>query len=159
MNIAHIGDVVLTQKAQDVTNVVDVETQTLIDKMFDTMSEEKGVGLAAPQVNVSQRIAIIDTDGEKFVLINPEITHRSENLVLFTEGCLSVPDKELPIIRHKEITVQYTDRDNKSCTLKAQEFLAVVCQHEIDHLDGILMTDRFEQQQPLRQTLNIEEKV
>ncbi|MEA3322603.1 MAG: peptide deformylase [Patescibacteria group bacterium] len=159
MSITHIGDAILSQKATNVSDVTAVEVQTLIDKMFDAMSKEKGVGLAAPQVNVSQQIAIIDADGEQFVLINPEITQHSDDLVLFTEGCLSVPDKELPIIRHKKITVQYTDRVGKSCTLKAHDFLAIVCQHEIDHLNGILMTDRFEQQQLLRQTLNIEEKV
>lgn len=159
MNIAHIGDAVLKQKAQNVTNALDADIQTLIDKMFDTMSKEKGVGLAAPQVNVSQQIAVIDTDKEKLTLINPEITHRSEDLVLFTEGCLSVPDKELLIIRHEKITVQYIDRNNQKQILNAKGFLAIVCQHEIDHLDGILMTDRFKQQQPLRQTLNINEKV
>lgn len=159
MNIAHIGDAVLKQKAQNVTNALDADIQTLIDKMFDTMSKEKGVGLAAPQVNVSQQIAVIDTDKEKLTLINPEITHRSEDLVLFTEGCLSVPDKELLIIRHEKITVQYIDRNNQKRILNAKGFLAIVCQHEIDHLNGILMTDRFKQQQPLRQTLNINEKV
>lgn len=159
MNIAHIGDAVLKQKAQNVTNALDADIQTLIDKMFDTMSKEKGVGLAAPQVNVSQQIAVIDTDKEKLTLINPEITHRSEDLVLFTEGCLSVPDKELLIIRHEKITVQYIDRNNQKQILNAKGFLAIVCQHEIDHLDGMLMTDRFKQQQPLRQTLNINEKV
>jgi peptide deformylase len=123
------------------------------------MHTEKGVGLAAPQVNVSKRIAVIDSEGDIFTLINPKITNRSEELVLFTEGCLSVPEKELPIIRYKEITVEYVDRNNKSQILDAKGFLAIVCQHEIDHLDGILMTDRFEQQKPLRQTLNINEKV
>jgi len=159
INIAHIGDTVLAQKASKVLDATDAETQTLIDTMFVAMRKEKGVGLAAPQVNVSKRIAIIETDGETFTLINPKITHQSDEFVLFTEGCLSVPGKELPIIRHKKVTVQYLDREGAECILKAREFLAIVCQHEIDHLDGILMTDRYTQQASLRQSLNITQEV
>ena len=159
MNITHIGDAVLTQKTSDVIGATDKEVQTLIDTMFDIMRKEKGVGLAAPQVNISKRIAVIETDGEQFTLINPTITHQSDELVLFTEGCLSVPGRELPIIRHKKVTVQYLDREGVSCILKAREFLAIVCQHEIDHLDGILMTDRYIQQESLRQSLNITQEV
>ncbi len=145
----------LSQKAQIVSDIINKETQILIDKMFETMHSEKGVGLAAPQVNESKQIITIDTEGEKFVFINPKITNQSEDMILFTEGCLSVPGKELQIIRHKKVTIQYIDRDGEPCILKAREFLAVVCQHEIDHINGILMTDRYEQQEELRKTLNI----
>jgi len=155
MNIAHIGDAVLSKKASDVVDISDANTQVLIDKMFATMRKEKGVGLAAPQVNVSQRIVVIETEDYKFVFINPQITHRSEKQVLFTEGCLSVPGKELPIIRHQKVTVEYLDRDGKEHSLKASKFLAVICQHEIDHIDGILMTDRYKQQTNIREALNI----
>ncbi len=155
LNITLIGDPVLSQKAQIVSDIINKETQILIDKMFETMHSEKGVGLAAPQVNESKQIITIDTEGEKFVFINPKITNQSEDMILFTEGCLSVPGKELQIIRHKKVTIQYIDRDGEPCILKAREFLAVVCQHEIDHINGILMTDRYEQQEELRKTLNI----
>ena len=158
MDITHIGDAILSQKASEVTEPLSASVQTLIDKMFDTMQTEKGVGLAAPQVNVSKRIAVINTDDTKLVFINPQITKKSDDIILFTEGCLSVPNKELPILRHQQITVEYIDRDGKNCSLKAREFLAVVCQHEIDHLDGILMTDRYKQQTTLRETLNITQK-
>ena len=76
-------------------------------------------------------------------------------MTLSTEGCLSIPGEELKIIRHKKVTVQYIDREGNSCILKAREFLAIVCQHEIDHINGILMTDRYRQQEQLRKTLNI----
>jgi len=155
MNIMRIGDAILSQKTSEVTDLHDDYIQTLINKMFDTMQAEKGAGLAAPQVNVSERIAVIDVDDQKLTLINPHITQRSDDMILFTEGCLSVPGKELSIIRHQQITVEYLDRNGKECLLKAREFLAVVCQHEIDHLDGILMTDRYKQQTILRDTLNI----
>ncbi len=155
LNITLIGDPVLAQKACPVLEITSGETQALIDKMFDTMHSEKGVGLAAPQVNESKQIITINAEGQKFVFINPKITNQSEDMILFTEGCLSVPGKELQIIRHKKVTVQYIDRDGEPCILKAREFLAIVCQHEIDHINGILMTDRYEQQEELRKTLNI----
>ncbi len=158
MSIVRIGDPILSQKATLVTDVSDRNVQDLIKKMFTTMHQERGVGLAAPQVNVALQIAVIKTDETKLVLINPIITQAADELVVCTEGCLSVPGKELPIIRHKEIVVSYLDENNKKNTIRANDFLAIVCQHEIDHLHGILMTDRYAQQQDLRKTLNITEK-
>jgi len=155
MDIAHIGEAVLSQKASDVTDVTDTDIQVLIDKMFLTMRTEKGVGLAAPQVNVSKRIVVIEAEDQRLALINPQITYRSEERILFTEGCLSVPGKELPIIRYQKITVDYLDRYGVERSLTANEFLAVICQHEIDHINGILMTDRYKQQTNIRETLNI----
>ncbi|MEN8252484.1 MAG: peptide deformylase [Patescibacteria group bacterium] len=155
LDLAHIGDEILAKKASLISDIQSSEIQALIDKMFDTMHKEKGVGLAAPQVNESKQLITIDAEGEKFVFINPTITSRSEDMILFTEGCLSVPGEELPIIRHKKITVKYLDRDGKKCTLKARDFLAVVCQHEVDHLNGVLITDRHKKQEQLRKTLNI----
>ena len=155
MDIAHIGNPVLSQKASEVTDVTSADTQTLIDKMFVTMDAEKGIGLAAPQVNVSKRVVVIKTKDQELVLINPQITYQSEEKILFTEGCLSVPGKELPIIRHQKVTVDYLDRNNIKRSLEAKGLLAVVCQHEIDHINGILMTDRYKQQTNIRETLNI----
>jgi peptide deformylase len=155
MNITHIGDSILSTKASEILNISDTSIQILIDKMFETMYAEKGVGLAAPQVNESKQLITIDAEGDKFIFINPKITNKSEEMVLFTEGCLSVPNKELPIIRHKKVTIQYMDRIGKSCVLKAHGFLAIVCQHEIDHINGILMTDRYLQQEKTRKLLNI----
>ncbi len=155
MDIVHIGNPVLSQKASEVTDVTSVDIQTLIDKMFVTMDAEKGIGLAAPQVNVSKRVVVIKTKDQELVLINPQITYQSEEKILFTEGCLSVPGKELPIIRHQKVTVDYLDRNNIKRSLKAKGLLAVICQHEIDHINGILMTDRYKQQTNIRETLNI----
>ena len=155
MDIAYIGNPVLSQKALDVTDVTSTDTQILIDKMFDTMHTEKGIGLAAPQISVSRRIVVIEVEDKKLVFINPQITHKSDEKILFTEGCLSVPGKELPIIRHQKVVVKYIDRNNNRQTLKATDLLAVICQHEIDHINGILMTDRYKQQTTIRQALNI----
>ena len=155
MNIIHIGNPVLSQEARVVTDINNADTQTLIDDMFATMRAEKGVGLAAPQVNVSKRIVVIEVNGQEFVFINPQITHYSQEQILFTEGCLSIPGKEFPIIRYQKVTINYLDRNAKECVLKTDDLLAVVCQHEIDHLNGILMTDRYKQQVNLRKTLNV----
>lgn len=154
-NIIEIGDPVLSQKTEVVSDVGSVELQELIAHMYEVMKIENGCGLAAPQINVSKQIAVIDLNGEQYTLINPKIVTRSPEMILFTEGCLSVPDRELPIIRHQKVTVQYINENGIKSKLKASALLAVVCQHEIDHLNGILMTDRYIQQEPLRRDLNI----
>lgn len=154
-NIIKIGADVLSRKAQVIQDVQSPQMQKLIRTMFDTMRQECGVGLAAPQINISKQIAVIETDGQQYVLINPKIIARSDDMIIFKEGCLSVPDKELEIFRHQKITIQYIDENGINTRLKAEDFLAVVCQHEIDHLNGVLMTDRYAQQKNLRQTFNI----
>lgn len=154
-NIIEVGDPVLNQKAAAVTDIGTPDMQELITHMFDVMKVENGCGLAAPQINISKQIAVIELDGMRYTLINPKIITRSPELILFTEGCLSVPDQELPIIRHQKVTVQYTDGNGIRNKIKTSGLLAVVCQHEIDHLNGILMTDRFVQQEPLRKEFNI----
>lgn len=154
--IIKIGADVLSHKAETVQDVHSPYIQELIRTMFKAMREERGVGLAAPQINVSKQIATIKTDGQQFILINPKIISRSEEMIVFKEGCLSVPNKELDIFRHQKITVQYIDENGANTKLKAENFLAVVCQHEIDHLNGILMTDRYARQKHFRQTFNIE---
>jgi peptide deformylase len=153
--ITKIGDPVLAQKARPVTDPLSSQTQQVVDRMFRTMYAEKGVGLAAPQINVSSQIIVIHAEDEKLVLINPKITKRSSDMTVFTEGCLSVPDQELPILRFQEVIVQFLDRNGRKNKITFSGFLAIVCQHEIDHLNGILITDRYDQQESFRKTLNI----
>ena len=124
--------------------------QTL-DDMLETMYEEVGVGLAAPQVGLSKRIIVIDaerddegsTAGNPMFFINPEIIFKSQEKICGIEGCLSVPEQRAEVERFAEIEIRYLDRQGKEQKLHADGFLAIVLQHEIDHLDGILYIDRI----------------
>ncbi|PID52445.1 MAG: peptide deformylase [Candidatus Moraniibacteriota bacterium] len=158
-DIVTIGAEVLEQATEKVADPTSTETQNIITHMFDTMKQESGIGLAAPQIGISKQIAVINAEGQRLVLINPVITKRSEEMIIFKEGCLSVPGKELDILRHQKVTIQYIDENGKHTKLKVSDFLSVVCQHEIDHLDGILMTERYNRQKNLRQKFNIPQHI
>lgn len=140
---------VLRKKARKVTEVGD-DIQELIDDMVETMRQAPGVGLAAPQVNVSQRIIVVEYGDEEdetkppklYTLINPEITRFSQETVLGTEGCLSIPKLVGEVERSATVTVKALNRQGKPVKIKAEGWLARIFQHEIDHLDGIVFTDR-----------------
>ena len=156
IDILTIGDPILNTVASEITDITTPAIQKLISDMFDTMyHKERGIGLAAPQIGVSKRLIVMDIAKTRYVLINPEYASQSDEMVLFTEGCLSVPQKELPIIRHEKVVLKYYTEKGLKRTLKAQGLLAIACQHEIDHLDGILITDRYQLQANLRQQFNI----
>lgn len=138
---------VLKKKAAPV-ELVDDELRRFMDDMLETMYEEVGVGLAAPQVGVSKRVVVIDESRDEetaapMYLVNPEIVERSEEKVICEEGCLSVPDQRADVERNARVRVQYLDYDGKFHDIWATDFLAIVMQHEIDHLDGILYIDRI----------------
>jgi peptide deformylase len=146
---------VLRRKARAVENPNTAETQKLIDDMIATMREAPGVGLAAPQVAVSQRIAVIEygeapegapedfePDKKLYVVVNPEIVARSEEMVEGAEGCLSLPGYAGNVMRHEAITIRALNRKGKPIKIKARDWLARIFQHEIDHLDGVLFIDR-----------------
>ena len=143
---------ILEQKAERVLKV-DEDIKKFLDDMLETMYFSKGVGLAAPQVGVSKRIIVIDAEqreidgeykhGNPMYLINPEIVYKSEETIMFCEGCLSVPKQSADVERHYKIKVRYLDYDGKEQEIEAEDYLAVVLQHEIDHLDGILYIDRI----------------
>ncbi len=126
--------------------------QTLADDMVDTMREAPGVGLAAPQVNVSQRLIVVEYGDEEdeeapkklFVVANPEIVYFSDEKVLGTEGCLSIPGYAGDVLRSKDVIVKGQNRKGKPIKIKAKGWLARIFQHEIDHLDGVLFSDRAE---------------
>jgi peptide deformylase len=133
----------LRTKATNVTEVTD-ETRNIIDDMFETMYDEKGVGLAATQVDIHQRIVVMDVSDEKndpLVFINPEITFKSEEMVINEEGCLSVPGCYAKVDRHAQVTVKALDRNGKEFSLEGDELLGICIQHELDHLMGILFVD------------------
>ncbi|MDD4556541.1 MAG: peptide deformylase [Alphaproteobacteria bacterium] len=139
---------ILKKKAQRVEKVDD-EVRKLLDDMLETMYDG-GVGLAAPQVGVSKRIIVVDAfqpegggQGEPMYFVNPEIIWNSEEKILFCEGCLSIPGQSAEVERFEKIKIRYQDYDGKEKELLAEDFLAIVLQHEIDHLDGILYIDRI----------------
>lgn len=137
---------VLKKKALPVTTYDDA-LQTLIDDMVETMYAAPGVGLAAPQVGVSRRLAVIDISSKDntvplIVLINPVIME-SEGSVEFEEGCLSLPDYTAQIKRAERLFVKALDRHGNETELEAEGLLAIALQHEIDHLDGLLLIDRI----------------
>jgi len=119
---------------------VDARIQALVDDMLQTMYEAKGVGLAATQVDVHERVVVIDTSEERNeprVLINPEITWRSDEMLVWEEGCLSVPTIYDKVERHARVKVRALDREGKTYEFEADEDLLAVCvQHELDHLVG-----------------------
>jgi peptide deformylase len=119
--------------------VVDDRIRQLVDDMLETMYAAEGVGLAATQVDVHERVIVMDTSEQHdrpLVLINPEIVRRSEELAFNEEGCLSVPDTYDKVARHAQVTVRALGRDGEPYELDAEGLTAVCIQHEMDHLQG-----------------------
>jgi peptide deformylase len=155
-NIVTLPEPVLRRKAKPITKF-DKDLQTLIDDMIDTMRDAPGVGLAAPQVNILQQLAVIEyAEGEDeeeeeedakpkpkklYVIINPEIVKASEEKVMGVEGCLSIPGLIGEVERHQAIQVKALNRHGSPVKLKVDGWLARIFQHEIDHLNGVLFTD------------------
>ena len=145
---------ILHQKAQ-VVKKIDDALRTFLDDMLETMYLDHGVGLAAPQVGVSKRMIVIDAEqkddeqtglnksGNPMFLINPEIIYHSEETIFYCEGCLSVPGQSADVERYQKIKVRYQDKSGAVKEIEAEDYLAVVLQHEIDHLDGILYIDHL----------------
>lgn len=123
----------------------DDELKNLVAEMFETMHQANGVGLAAPQIGKSLKLAVIDVSPDKpepLVLVNPVIVKKSRNKETDEEGCLSFPDIHAKISRAAEVTVEAQDADGEKFTLQASGLLARCLQHEIDHLDGIFFVNR-----------------
>jgi peptide deformylase len=131
----------------------DEALQTLIDDMFETMYDAPGIGLAAIQVGVPKRLLVMDlqekneetgaTIREPRVFINPEILQTSEEMSVYNEGCLSVPDQYADVERPKTVRARWLDRDGKRHEQELDEMLATCLQHEMDHLEGILFIDHL----------------
>ncbi|HAL15389.1 MAG TPA: peptide deformylase [Anaerolineaceae bacterium] len=148
--IVTVPNDVLRRKARKITEF-DKELQKTIDDMVETMREAPGVGLAAPQVGLLDRLVVVEyeEDDEKedspkklYVVVNPEIISASEETEMGIEGCLSVPGLVGEVERSLEVVVRGQNRRGQPVKIKADGWLARIFQHEIDHLDGILYTDR-----------------
>jgi len=140
-----LGSPVLRQRAEPVPRVDD-EVRRLVDDLFETMHAARGVGLAANQVGVAQRVAVVDVGEEApppLVLINPRIVEAGAELATAEEGCLSIPEIFSEVDRPDTVVLEALDRDGKPYRLTVSGYKARAVQHEIDHLDGILFLDRL----------------
>jgi peptide deformylase len=148
LEIITLPNPILRRKAHKVTDF-GKEFKTLVDDMIETMRDAPGVGLAAPQVAIPLRLIVVeygdddDEDAPKklFVVANPEIIEKSEEMAMGIEGCLSVPDLIGEVERHESITVKGLNRHGMPFKIKASGWLARIFQHEIDHVEGVVYTD------------------
>ena len=148
LKIELLGSDILRRVADDVPGP-DPELDRLIADMFETMYENKGIGLAGPQVGVARRVIVVDVNdegGEKlgpFALLNPRIVEAGSELDKHEEGCLSIPNVTGVVERPWHVVVEGLDRQGQPVTIEADGMLARCLQHEIDHLDGVLFIDRL----------------
>jgi peptide deformylase len=147
LQILLVPDPVLKTRARPV-GANDMErVGALVPRMFATMYRAPGIGLAAPQVGVGLRFAVVDLMADDkpspIVLINPEVLARSEELATREEGCLSLPGQYADVTRPARVTVRHTDADGVRRQIEADGLLAACLQHEIDHLDGVLFVDHL----------------
>jgi len=148
LDLIYYGHDTLKKTAHEVT-AINQDIVDLIDGMYEVMRRAKGIGLAAPQVNVSSRVIILDIEAERdkriaMELINPVIKEFSDREESREEGCLSVPGIWREVVRPSELLVSALTRDGKEIEFEASGLLARVIQHEIDHLNGVLFVDRLE---------------
>lgn len=139
LDIRVLGDPILRKETVMVESVSD-EVRALISDMFETMYAAEGIGLAAPQVGRTERITVMDVEGAKYALINPEIVAR-QGTIRGEEGCLSIPEVFGDIDRANAVTVRALDENGNEIEIEGNELLARCLQHEIDHLDGKLFVD------------------
>lgn len=152
--LIQLGHPHLRRKAERVDEISSVETQHLLDELLAFVIAKNGVGIAAPQVDINQRLFIMcSRPNSRYPLapemaptfvINPEIIWRSDEIEKGWEGCLSLPGIRGLVPRHQAIKVQYTSRSNERVEIEYTGFIARVFQHELDHLDGIVYIDRVE---------------
>jgi len=141
LNLHLLGSPVLRQHSKAV-DAVDGEVKRLITDMFETMDAAKGIGLAANQVGITRRVAVVDVDEDRFVMVNPRIVE-TEGRAGAEEGCLSIPEIYADVTRPDRVVVEALDADGHPYRKEATGLKARAIQHEIDHLDGILFLDHL----------------
>ncbi|MDW7667503.1 MAG: peptide deformylase [Bacillota bacterium] len=139
-NLRLEGDEILRKKSRVIKNIND-RIRVLSEDMVETMIENNGIGLAAPQVGVLKRLIVVDIEEDPMVMVNPEILEKSGEQII-NEGCLSVPNKNGDVKRPEQLKVKYTDLNGNSHTIKTEGLLSVVISHEVDHLNGVLFIDK-----------------
>ena len=140
LDIRVLGDPVLRKPTKHVTEIT-AELRLLIADMFETMYAAEGIGLAAPQVGRTERLAVVDVEGQKFTLINPEVIERTDDIDKAEEGCLSIPEIYGDVERPFTVTIRATNENGEQYEATASELLGRCFQHEMDHLDGKLFLD------------------
>ena len=153
LKLRYYGDPILRQKAAPVQTVTP-EIRDVIGAMFDCMYRERGIGLAAPQVGIAQRIFVVDVETEsgersKYALVNPVMKETAGSIV-GEEGCLSIPGIHADVKRHADVVFEALDEHGALVVVRAEGLLARALQHELDHLDGVLFIDRLS---PIRRKL------
>lgn len=153
-DILQLGNPILRLRADIVNNLIDMETQHIIDRMKKTLASTQGVGLAAPQIGISKRVVIVASRPtprypnaptmNPVVMINPSFQALSEAKEKDWEGCLSIPGIRALVPRHTEIQVLYTDERGQCAETRLEGFVARIFQHEYDHLDGFVYLDRVD---------------
>jgi peptide deformylase len=143
--IRQYGDTVLRMKGKDVATFDD-DLERLVERMTALMHEASGVGLAATQVGVLRRLFVFVDDGEDRVIVNPVITRSSGEIELDDEGCLSLRDVLVPVERPTKVTIEGVDAKGEAVKLELEPPSSRVVQHELDHLDGVLIIDRTDEQ-------------
>ena len=136
-----LGSPVLRQRSEEIA-AVDAEVRQLIDDLFETMDAAKGVGLAANQVGVARRVAVVGVDDTRIAMVNPVLVD-AEGRDRAEEGCLSIPEAYGEVVRPAKVVLEATDQSGRPYRLEAEGLLARAIQHEIDHLDGILFIDHL----------------
>lgn len=147
MKILQLPNPILRQKSLEIQEV-DENIRKTLDDMLETMYEANGVGLAAPQVGLLQRMLVIDISAKEeakqpLKMINPKMVWHSDEIQTCSEGCLSIPNQFAPVERYQSVRIEYLDENGQPQNLIASDFLAVAVQHEMDHLDGIIFIDHI----------------
>lgn len=146
LNLVYYGNETLKNTAEEILNI-DQEVVDLVDGMFNVMYRARGIGLAAPQVDIGKRIIVVDIEeygAESIALVNPVIKEKSDQTEPYEEGCLSLPGISEDVIRPSEILVHGVTLDGAEVEIEADSLFARVLQHEIDHLNGVVFTDHLE---------------
>jgi len=142
VDVLHHPSPVLKTRAREVDVTSDTDLRALVRSMAETMYDENGIGLAAPQIGVDKRVIVFDIEDKLAALCNPVIVEASEETAVDDEGCLSVPGVTVPVERSVRVVCQGQTTEGRDVSLEATDLLARVIQHEIDHLDGVLILDR-----------------
>lgn len=156
--IRTFGDPVLREKCREVSRIDD-GVRILVENLVDSLPQPGGAGLSANQIGVPLRVFVYENEGEVIPCINPRIVSASEEVEEEMEGCLSLPGISLPVPRHTRVELEYLDLEGRTRRIEAEGWLARVFQHETDHLDGVLILDRTDQENRARALRELEGEV